>query len=328
MKLSNFLQTMRVRGMAALAACAMLAANAVGANFFDSSIAGVDLGDARGGSNLGNPRYWSVFALSGGVSITDAGPLPLVLDPGYPGNGLSPDWWDVLGNVGVGGSGNLTMSASRIRGNLYIRTGGTQTSSNGAFINNPGGSVQTTGTPSPSGPGTNVLLIAAAANAKTASDNASLLANNWIGGAPATIAQNNMALNLSIAAVANTTYILNLKDLILSGVSSVLTLSGNNQANVNYIVNVERFMSLSAGAKVVLTNGLNAQNVLFNVEQNPASTFTYDVTLGGGSKLDGIILAPNRTVKLTGASIVKGEVIGKAVSLSGYSRVYNPEVSP
>ena len=309
--------------MAVLAAGAMLATNAIGASFFDSNVSGVDLGAARGGS----PNYWSVFALSGGVSITDAGPLPLVLDPGYPGNGLSSDWWDVLGNVGVAGSGNLTMSSSRIKGNLYIRTGGTQTLSGGAFIGNAG-YVPTTGTPSPSGLATNALLITTATNAKTASDNASGLATTWIGAAPTTIAQNNMLLNLSIAAVANTTYVLNLKDLILSGVSSVLTLSGNNQANVNYVINVERFMSLSAGAKVVLTNGLNAQNVLFNVEQNPASTFTYDVTLGGGSKLDGIILAPNRTVKLTGASFVKGEVIGKAVSLSGYSRVFNPEISP
>ena len=329
MKLSNILQSIRVRGMAALAACAMLATNAVGASFFDSNISGVDLGDARGGSNLGNARYWSVLALSGGVSITDAGPLPLVLDPGYPGNGLSSDWWDVLGNVGVGGSGNLTMSASRIRGNLYIRTGYTSTLSSGAYINNPGGSVPVIpGAQSPSGLATNALLITAASNANAASASASALANNWIGSGPTTIAQNNAALNLSIAAVANTTYVLHLTDLILSGASSVLTLSGNGAANVNYVINVNRFMSLSSGAKVVLTGGLNSQNVLFNVEKTGASTFTYDTTLGGGSKLDGIILAPNRTVKLTGASIVNGEVIGKAVSLSGYSRVYNPEISP
>ena len=325
MKLSNILKTIRVRGMAALAASAMLATNAIGGSFFDSNVGGVDLAAARGGG----PNYWMVFALSGGVSITDAGPLPLVNDPGYPANGLTPDWWDVFGNVGVGGVGNLTMSASRIRGSIYIRTGGTQTLSSGAFINNPGGVIPPIpGAPSPSGLATNALLIATASNAKTASDNASLLATNWVGAAPITVAQNNSPLSLAIAAVANTTYVLNLKDLILSGVTSVLTLSGNNQANVNYVINVERFMSLSGGAKIKLENGLLPQNVLFNVEQSPASGFTYDVTLGGGSKVDGIILAPNRTVKLTGASIVKGEVIGKAVSLSGYSRVYNPEISP
>lgn len=324
MKLSNIFQSIRVRGMAALAACAMLATNALGASFFDSNIGGVDLGAARGGT----PNYWSVFALSGGVSITDAGPLPLVLDPGYPGNGLSADWWDVLGNVGVAGSGNLTMSASRIKGNLYIRTGYTSTLSSGAYIGNAGYVPGIPGAPSPSGLATNSLLITAANNANAASAAASALANNWIGAGPTTIAQNNTALNLSIAAVANTTYVLHLTDLILSGVNSVLTLSGNGQANVNYVINVNRFMSMSSGAKVVLTGGLTSQNVLFNVEKTGASTYTYDTTLGGGSKLDGIILAPNRTVKLTGASIVKGEVIGKAVSLSGYSRVYNPEISP
>ena len=324
MKLSNILQSIRVRGMAVLAAGAMLATNAIGGSFFDSNVGGVDLGAARGGS----PNYWSVFALTGGVSITDAGPLPLVNDPGYPGNGLSSDWWDVLGNVGVGGSGNLTMSASRIKGNLYIRTGGTQTLSSGAYIGNAGYVPVIPGAPSPSGLATNALLINTANDAKTASDTASGLATNWIGAAPTTIAQNNAALSLAIAAVANTTYVLHLQDLILSGASSVLTLSGNGQANVNYVININRFMSLSAGAKVVLTGGLTSENVLFNVEKTGASTYTYDTTLGGGSKLDGIILAPNRTVKLTGASIVKGEVIGKAVSLSGYSRVYNPEISP
>ena len=310
--------------MAVLAAGAMLATNAIGGNFFNGAVSGVNLGDASGGT----PNYWAVFALTGGVSITDAGPLPLVNDPGYPGNGLSSDWWDVLGNVGVGGVGNLTMSASRIKGNLYIRTGATVVQSSGANIGNAGYVPLIPGYTSPSSLPTNGLLINAAANANQASMDASTLANNWIGAGPTTIAQNNAALNLSIAAVANATYVLHLQDLILSGASSVLTLSGNGQANVNYVINVNRFFSLSAGAKVVLTGGLTSENVLFNVEKTGASTYTYDTTLGGGSKLDGIILAPNRTVKLTGASIVKGEVIGKAVSLSGYSRVYNPEISP
>ena len=133
---------------------------------------------------------------------------------------------------------------------------------------------------------------------------------------------------------------LHLNDLILSGAGAVLTLSGNNQANVNYVIDVNRYLSLSSGAKVVLTGGLVAQNVLFNVEGAGYSAYTYDVTLSGGSKIadapyggsgtlgGGVILAPNRTVKLTGASEVKGEVIAKAVSLSGNSRVYNPLVSP
>jgi len=54
------------------------------------------------------------------------------------------------------------------------------------------------------------------------------------------------------------------------------------------------------------------------------------VILAGGSRLSGIILAPNHNVKLTGASRVLGEVIAKGVSLSGASQVKNdfPTISP
>jgi len=52
------------------------------------------------------------------------------------------------------------------------------------------------------------------------------------------------------------------------------------------------------------------------------------VTLSGGSEARGIILATTRAVKLTGDSKVFGEVIAKAVSLSGGSNVINPVVSP
>ena len=313
MKLAKLLPSIRTRGMALLTAGAMLVTNAFGGNFFNSTVDGVNLGNANGGGS----HLWAVFALSGGVSITD------------PGGFLNP--WDVLGSVGVAGSGNLTMSASRIQGDFYKRTGASTTTSGGATI---------TGTTYSSFIPTDVLLSQASADATNASKAASAAANNWIGVAPTTIAANNVAVNLAIAAVANTTYVLHLTDLILSGAGAVLTLSGNNQANVNYIVNINRYMSLSSGSKVVLTGGLQPYNVLFNVQESTYSTFTYDATLSGGSKIadapyggsgtlgGGVILAPNRTVKLTGASEVKGEVIGKAVSLSGNSRVYTPMVSP
>ena len=313
MKLTDFLPSFRTRGMALLAACALLVTNAFGGNFFNSTVDGVNLGNASGGG----PQLWAVFALSGGVSITDPGPYN--------------NQWDVLGSVGVAPNGNLTMSASKIQGDLYIRTGGSMTLSGGATI---------TGATHQNMVPTNGLLSSAAADAITASKAASAAANNWIGAAPTTIAANNIAVNLAIAAVANTTYVLHLTDLILSGAGAILTLSGNNQANVNYIVNINRYLSLSSGAKVVLTGGLQAQNVLFNVQESTYSTYTYDATLSGGSKIadapsggsgtlgGGLILAPNRTVKLTGASEVKGEIIAKAVSLSGNSRVYNPLVSP
>jgi len=90
------------------------------------------------------------------------------------------------------------------------------------------------------------------------------------------------------------------------------------------VINVTRFLSLSAGASIQLSGGLQPQNVLFNLRNSASS----DVTMSGGSKLEGIILAANRNVKMTGGSQVTGEVIARGISLSGHSKVINPVVSP
>jgi len=301
MKLTNILQSIRALGLALLSACAFLASNAMGVGFFDSGGAGgVDLATVRGGAS----QYWAVFGISGGVSVTDPGP--------FSGN------WDIRGGVGIAGSGNLTMSSSEILGNLYIRTGGVQVYSAGATVT---GSVNQNSIP------TDGILSGAAADAATASAQASALPTFYNGSPLTTIAQTT-PIALAAAAAANTTYVLHLTDLILSGTNAMLTLNGNGLANVNYVINVNRYLSLANGAQIKLTGGLQVQNVLINVQSGIYSTYTYDATLSGGSTVNGIILAPNRTVKLTGASTDVGEVIGKAVSLSGNSRVYNPVASP
>jgi predicted acyltransferase (DUF342 family) len=102
----------------------------------------------------------------------------------------------------------------------------------------------------------------------------------------------------------------------------------NGTATTNYVINVNRYMSLAGGAKINLAGGITPQNVLYNVNQNTINGVQYDVTLSGGSEARGIILATTRAVKLTGDSKVFGEVIAKSVSLSGSSNVINPLVSP
>ena len=100
-------------------------------------------------------------------------------------------------------------------------------------------------------------------------------------------------------------------------------MNGGNFANVNYVINISHNMMLSAGAKIVLSGGLKPQNVLFNVDNTGAN-----VTLSGNSKLNGILLARNRTVNLTGGSTVNGSVIASRVTLSGGSQVNHPLCSP
>ena len=117
-----------------IAAFAILGAGALkAANFFDNTVAGFNLGNASGGGNFSTTghRNWAIFAMSGGVTITDTS-----LDGSF----------DVLGNVGIAGAGVLTMSASKIQGSVYRDSGGyvpsgspvitgTNTTGNGAYLN-------------------------------------------------------------------------------------------------------------------------------------------------------------------------------------------------
>jgi choice-of-anchor A domain-containing protein len=221
------------------------------------------------------------------------------------------------------------MSATRVRGTAYLRNGAIPSLQNGATVS--GGMLANqdpilstgpvngqayayyassiaAGLPRDAGSGATLLTLSGAVPVSTLTDDvSSITLGNASGG---------------IAGAADTTYVLNLTNLVLSGATAVLNLSGTN--TTNYVINVSKFMSLSAGAKIQLSGGLQAQNVLFNVR----NTYGYDVTMSGGSTVDGIILAANRNVKLTGGSVVTGEVIARGVSLSGSSKVINPVCSP
>lgn len=307
MKLNHLFTLARTCRVILIATLALLSAGALkAANFFDDTISGIDLGNASGGANVGGNGHknWAIFALSGGVTITDP-----TLDGSF----------DVFGNVGIGGAGVLTMSASRIQGNIHRESGGQSLSGGANFT----GYTSTVGGANASYVNTGVT------NANTASTTAASLANatggltfgGAFGGVPSTIALNNTGG--SISGSAGQTYVLNLTDFILAGAGAVLNLSGTS--TTNYVINVTRYMTLSSSAQIALSGGLGANNVLFNVKSNSPS---YDVTLSGASVVNGIILAPSRNVKLTGGSIVYGEVIAKGVSLSGRSKVINPFVSP
>lgn len=304
--LLNMARSIRALALSAMALAGVTASQA--ANFFDDTISGINLGNASGG-NTGLHKNWAIFALSGGVTITD---------PSVDGS------YDVLGNVGVAGAGGLTLSLSKIQGSVFRDSG--------AFTNS-GATITGTNTT-----GNTAYLNTAVSNATNASSVAQGLTASTSGltlggGVSGSVYGSNYtaALSLnntpgSITATSAGTYVLNLTDLILSGMNANLSLIGNGTAGaVNYVVNVNRYMTLSSAAQITLGGGLTPQNVLFNVKNNNPQ---YDVTLSGGSVVNGIILAPTRNVKLTGASVVYGEVIGKAVSLSGRSKVINPVASP
>lgn len=288
-----------------LAALAILSTVGLKAgNFFTNTIDGITLNNNAGKSPASTSKSWAILALSGGVTITE------------PSSNTS--FYDVIGDVGVAGAGNLSMTLSQIQGTAYLGTG---TSTAGASIT--GGVLKTAGS--------NTYLNTAVSQATSANTTASALVNSTSGltfsglgsGVPSTISLNNTAG--SITGAAGGTYVMNLTNLILTGANAVLNFSGSSLTN--YIVNVSQYLTLSSAAKITLSGGLTSANVLFNVSAN-ASYNSYNVGLSGGSQLNGIILAPSRTVTLTGASKVTGEVIGKTVSLSGSSQVVATNVSP
>lgn len=312
MKLNLLSKMTRTSRALLLATLAFITTGAVkaqsGTNFFNNTISGINLGNASGGSTLGH-KNWAIFALSGGVTITD--PVATYGD-------LSS--YDVLGNVAIAGAGNLSMTASWIKGGIWVQTNTQVVPPSGA------GFYVGTKTVDPTYLTTAVSQATAASNAATSLANATggLVYTGGISGLSTSI---SLSAAASITGAANTTYVMNLTDLILSGSAATLTLNGTD--TTNYIFNVSRFMTLSNLAQIKLggsgLGNITEANVLFNVK---SSTPQYDVALSGGSEAHGIILAKDRNVKLTGGSKVFGEVIAKGVSLSGVSKVINPFTSP
>jgi hypothetical protein len=322
MKPSNLFTLPRIFRSLLVAAFTLAASVAVQAgNFFDNMIVvggtgggTIDLGTASG-SNLPGRYQWAIFALQGGVTITD---------PSLSGN---PTDYDVRGNIGIAQNASLTLSNARIGGTVYLRNGAVPSTTNSVITGNGGVPLANQ----------DAILNPAQASAYSAASAAAALARNTGAGAslltisgavPAGILNDDAASIVfantggGITGTANTTYVVNLANLVLQGTGAILTLTGAN--TTNYVINVTNYLSLRGGASIQLSGGLQPQNVLFNV-RNSAS---YDVTMSGGSTLDGIILAANRNVKLTGGSVVTGEVIARGISLSGRSKVFNPVVSP
>lgn len=320
MKTNTLFKSARALRSVLLAAFTLFGSGAMqAANFFDDPItitgtAGgtIDLLSVSGDSVRGNS--WAIFALQGGVTITSSS---------FPGQA------NVIGNVGVAQGGTLTMSNTWIggtgAGKAYLRNGA---------VPSVVGSLITGGFPLLN---QDPILNPAAGDAYAAASVANGLSRD-IGagptllttiGLPAGILSNDTTQILlsnvsgSIIGAANATYVLNLTNLLLSGASGQLILSG--AATTNYVINVDKYLSMTSGSKITLSGGLQPQNVLFNVRNSGG----YDVTMSGaGTELNGILLAPGRNVKMTGGAQITGEVIARAVSLSGNSRVINPVVSP
>jgi len=225
------------------------------------------------GINLGAANNYTIFALSDGVTI----------------KGGTPHVVDVKGDIAAAG-GNVTIyDYVIVQGNVYVKK-----SSNGKFTKLP--QSQLIGNVYNQYDST---LSSASSSAMTASSNAFAKA--------ATVALSNIVLNgsnYSLSGSGDT--VLKLQNLSIT--NGTLTLSGN--ASTVFVFNISKSFNLDNG-KIVLTGGLVASNVIFNV----ANTST-TVTLKNSSSLTGTILAPQTYVSIANSTVF-GKVIGKKVDISG-----------
>lgn len=127
--------------------------------------------------------------------------------------------------------------------------------------------------------------------------------------------------SLTISGALGETITLDLGSLALKG-HSVLTLEGT--ATTSFVINVSKQFSLSGISRIILTGGLQWDNVVFNV-LGPGHV----VSLKQSASLTGMLVANQRTVRLRGQSIVYGGVVANRVALRGAAQIVpSPVVSP
>jgi hypothetical protein len=227
-------------------------------------------------------QQWTVFSLGGGITDTDTT------------DELSGNTY-IRGNVGVAGSGDINMSGNAtIDGNLVYRSNGTLKMSGGSKVNG--------------------ATIHGGDSNLDASSLAAMNTSTYYGGLPSTDTRTSFTGNGNVTILgAPGNNVFNLTNFTLSG--GTFTLVGT--AATNFIFNISNQFSLSGAAQIVLSGaGFTSDNVLFNVT-TPGSK----VDLSGQSSLQGIVMANQRTVNVTGGSIVKGRVIANKVTLSGSSQI-------
>ncbi|HJT81283.1 MAG TPA: ice-binding family protein [Chthoniobacterales bacterium] len=218
----------------------------------------------------------------------------------------------VQGDVGVAGIGRITLRhAATIDGDLYCPTAGSVEMGPYATVTGSRFHDQ------------DALLDSAAAAAVAISRQANQFSRTYFAPNDIELSQHR---NFTVSGEPGATVVVKLGNFRLSGNSS-FTLEGT--ATTTFIINVSKRFSLSDNAQVVLSGGVQWNNVLFNIRTRDSA-----VSLSGNVKLSGMLMANNRTVRLSGQAQVDGEVIANRILFSdagfkGNARVGHPPlVSP
>lgn len=264
--------------------------------FTDSAINGgeftragfVDPTNTRGHGN------WAAFTL-GGSFITDISSADDL------------ESMDIYGDVGVAGAGDIKMGAgATIHGDLYWESGGTLTMNSTSMVTGRKHHDTTAG-----GPYDTILNqgVSDAANISTMAFSRPVTDPTLT-----TVNGKNQNYNYSLTG---TLTVLKLTDFAMSG--GTFTLMGTAAQSI--IINVTNNFSLTAAAKIVLSGGMDWDNVLFNVV-GKGNVVSFDQA----SSMRGILLATQRTIRMKNGSRVSGEVIGNTIQIGSNSVINNPAV--
>jgi choice-of-anchor A domain-containing protein len=213
---------------------------------------------------------------------------------------------DASGNSNVSGSSTIT-------GTFFMNTAGQSTFSGGSHAN--GGTVRSSSEDAILHQASLDAISASNTYAGMAATNSSITNINLAGGQSLTI-NGNAGLN-----------VLHLSDVLMSG-GSTITLNG--PANAAFVLDITGNFNLSGTSQLLLGGGLTANNVLYNI-LSTGNTVGTAINSGGGSIINGILLAPNREVQI-GAGQYFGEIIGGGDQINIHSgeQVFAvvPEVTP
>lgn len=241
-----------------------------------------------GSINVGSANLFTVLA-KGDASFTDD-------------NITGPS--KVVGNIGIGGNGDFSMSDGDLYGDIYMHTGGKVTFSGPA--NNHGFHVYTTGVDAPINSAiADAISLSNAAAAEMSSSSSAYTVN----GVHSMLTTVNSGSNMTVADSNpfGGKIVLNLQDFVRT--NGTFTLQGT--AMTTYIINVSRSFSLN-NSSVILTGGLLASHVLFNVTGSGDQ-----VSLNQGTQMSGTLLAMGRKVDLSGGKVFGRVLADQVVITSG-----------
>ena len=125
--------------------------------------------------------------------------------------------------------------------------------------------------------------------------------------------------DITLSAAPGETVTLNIRNFILTN-HSTFTLEGT--ATSTFIINVTRHFSLSGMSKIVLSGGIQWNNVFFNVLGSGST-----VSLSGKASLCGTLTAAQRVVRLRGQTVVYGKVVAQKVLLRRNAQIVLPPVT-